>query len=1048
MYLILTVLWPFLVFVGLLHSKGLKQWDCQEGNGQSTCNALVPFLIFNNGNDIFSIDIDGTHLRKVVAKTGSSVLLDFDSKEQRLYWLDRKRGFIERIYLNGTKRERLRAVGKGSAGFAVDWIHNLIFWSNLQRGTIKWMNMIRKKSRILLRGLFNPTFIVVDPVEGCLFWCSEDPQGVTTIQKANLSGNNVTSVIEMAGEIKSLTLDLTDKKIYWITFKRETGDLNIWSCTYNGESTTTVKYLGHSSRQSIFGLSLFSDHVYYSEWKSGSIRRIEKHTGKDTVTIILQPFPSVLEIGHIKVVPALQYSSTSDTSDSFVSRSCSLANNACSAVCVKVAGRQQCKCAEGFALSADGKHCEDTNECAMWNHGCTLGCENIPGSYYCTCPRGYILLSDSKTCHYYNPCMNPSDCSHGCIETSGGPTCYCPEGSVLADDGKTCTGCSSPDNGGCSQICVTLRPGLWECDCYPGYKLQPDKKRCLALGPRPYLIYSNLRDIRRMNFDGTQHRSLFDSQMGRVFALDYDPVDNRIYFAHTALKWIESANIDGSYREKIISETLEMPEGLCIDAINRKMYWTDRGKSSIERSDLNGKNRENIIQENRSYQPRGIAVHPMAKKLFWTDIGTSPRIESSNLEGSERVVLFSTDLVWPSGITVEFLSSRLYWCDTKRSVIESSHLDGSGRRTISQNEVGHPFAIAVFEDHIWITDWLQPSITRMDKKNTKNVVHLRGNMQRPTSVVVVHPLTKPAILDDISQAREKKVVRNETAKSDSFFRGPLSTSMYATGEKGDRWSGDTLVTEIVVADEGGCTESHCDINAHCVPSEDGPRCQCVEGFTGNGQSCQDIDECILHVASCDLNHTDCINTEGGYICKCRAGFLGNGDQCLDIDEHRLGNQSCGGNYQCINTEGNSTCTCANALTGTELSPTESSVSASTSMVSTNNTSRNKNHRECPASHDGYCLNGGECFHLVEIEDYGCRCVVGYIGERCQEWWEPYSRQMKIRSVTISVSLIVLLLVLGLASFAIYYYSHQMNHRKRPYKPEDATDATRSPISNE
>ncbi|KAM8939429.1 pro-epidermal growth factor [Pelodytes ibericus] len=1046
MYLILTLFGPLFFYVGLLHTEGLQQWDYREvyhhsGDGHLTCNALVPFVLFNNGNDIYSIDTDGTNLRKIVTNAGSSVLLDFDNQEQRLYWLDRNRGFLQRIYLNGTKREKMRAIGKGMMGFAVDGMHKLIFWSNLQKGTIEKAEIAGRKSQILLRGLFHPIFIAVDPVEGLLFWSAEG--SLNTIQKANLDGNNVTSVAETKGEIKTLTLDIMAKKIYWLMYKRETGQLSICSSSYSGDLATVVKYFTHSSRQSVFGLSLFSDHIYYSEWKSGSIRRVSKYSGRDIATIILKP--SLLEIGNIHIVAPVKLLSSNSSASS---DSCTFANNNCLKICERTTSSQQCKCMEGFTLTADENHCEDINECALWNHGCTLGCENTPGSYYCTCPKGYVLLPDNKACHDEIPCpLDQSNCSHGCIQTSGGPLCYCPEGSMIGEDGKTCTGCSSPDNGGCSQICVTSGPGKWDCDCFPGYKLQLDKKRCLASGPRPFLIFANLHDIRRMNFDGTEYESLLHSQMGRVFALDYDPVENRIYFAHTALKRIESANIDGSDCRRVISEDLDLPEGLTVDAINRKIYWIDRGKSCIEKSDLNGQNREKIIQEN-IHQPRGICVHPLAKKLFWTDIGIQPRIESSNLDGSERMVLIRTDLLWPSGITVDFLTDKLYWCDAKRSMIESSNLDGSERRTLSQKEVGHPFDITVFEDYIWVTDWFQPSVVRIHKRNKTNVVHLRGSLQRPSSIVVVHPMGKPAISDDISQVRNANLVCNETAKHDSFLRGLLPTKIYESEKSEDSWTREGLVAEVVVTDKSDCMEIHCDINAHCVPLEDRPQCQCLEGFTGNGQSCKDIDECMLGIASCEPHWSECINTEGGYICKCRDGFLGNGLLCIDIDECRVGTHGCGENYQCMNTEGNYTCT--NALTGTELNSTESSPTASTLTGSINNSSGKK--QECPMSHDGFCLNGGVCVHLPNVEDYSCNCLAGYVGERCQfddlEWWEPRAMQRRIRNVTIAISLTVLLLVLSLGSFAIYYCRHQRFQKESPRIPETTPDAMTGPISSE
>ncbi|NP_001106478.1 pro-epidermal growth factor precursor [Xenopus tropicalis] len=1033
MFFLLTALWPLVFDVLLLHTQGNKQWHCTGNplpldNERYACNTPVPFLIFSHGNDIFTINSDGTNLRKVVPSAGSTLQIDFIQQENRLYWLDQNRGFLQRMYLNGSKHERLRAVGKGSIGFAIDWKHNVIFWANQQKGTIELTSRNEKRSRVLLRGLFNPKFVAIDPLEGLLFWSSN--KSWTIIQKATLDGSNVTSIIELSGALKGLTLDTDDKKIFWILSKIDREDSVIGSCSYNGDSVMIVKNLRLSTKYHVLGVSLLYNHIYYSERKSGSIKVINKFTGKDIVSVNLKP--SIMEIRNIKVVYPVRSYSIPNSSSNQGAKSCSISNKHCTKTCEIDAENQKCHCMNGFVLSSNGRYCEDINECALWNHGCTLGCENIPGSYFCTCPEGYVLLPDNKTCHDKTPCLTEHiECSHGCVQTTKGPLCTCPEGSVLSEDGKSCTGCTSPDNGGCSHICIMSGPGTWECDCFPGYNLQLDRKQCLASGPRPYLMFANVHDIRRINFDGTNYESVLDSQIGRVFALDYDPVEDRMYFAHTALKCIESANMDGSDRKKMISGDLSTLEGLTVDAINRKLYWTDRGKSCIERSDLNGKYRKILIQEN-NIQPRGICVHPLAKKLFWTHVGANPRIESSDLEGSEREVIISKDLIWPSGITVDHLTDVIYWCDAKKSVIESANLDGSNRQSFSQNDVGHPFAISVFEDHLWVSDWVQPSLIRIEKRNTQNWVRLRGNMQRPSSVVIVHPLAKPVIADDIPLPRKEKDSNNQTAHSESFFPGPLSTSNAEMGTREAPSSRNGLLAEIMVSDDSGCIDIHCDINAHCVSSEDGPKCQCLEGFTGNGRLCHDIDECSLHIAACNPHQTECIDTEGGYICKCKYGYIGNGLQCTDIDECSRGTHTCGENAVCTNTEGNYTCTCTNGFPGSAADCTGKTII-----------------RECPLAYDGYCLNGGVCIHFPELKDYGCRCVAGYVGERCQfddlKSWEKHVTQMKIHNVTIAVSLLLLLLILGLGSFAIYYYRHQMTHRKNHFKQETAPGTTEKPI---
>lgn len=131
--------------------------------------------------------------------------------------------------------------------------------------------------------------------------------------------------------------------------------------------------------------------------------------------------------------------------------------------------------------------------------------------------------------------------------------------------------------------------------------------------------------------------------------------------------------------------------------------------------------------------------------LFWTDWeAAAPRIERASLAGRRRRALLRVG-EWPNGLALDLPARRVYWVDARADSVHAADYDGGDARVVLRRHpaLAHPFAVAVFESHVYWTDWRTNSVVRANKWNGTGVAVVQRTLTQPFDVKIVHPSRQP-----------------------------------------------------------------------------------------------------------------------------------------------------------------------------------------------------------------------------------------------------------------------------------------------------------------
>ncbi|XP_070804168.1 low-density lipoprotein receptor-related protein 6 isoform X4 [Pituophis catenifer annectens] len=268
---------------------------------------------------------------------------------------------------------------------------------------------------------------------------------------------------------------------------------------------------------------------------------------------------------------------------------------------------------------------------------------------------------------------------------------------------------------------------------------------CALARASPLLLYANRRDLRLVDAaDVTENATIVVGGLEDAAALDFVFIHGLIYWSDVSEEAIKCTkfNQSGSVQNIVISGLLS-PDGLACDWLGEKLYWTDSETNRIEVSNLDGSLRKVLFWQELD-QPRAIALDPVRGFMYWTDWGEMPKIERAGMDGSSRSVIINADIYWPNGLTLDYEEQKLYWADAKLNFIHRSNLDGTHRQAVIKGSLPHPFALTLFGDTLYWTDWTTRSILACNKYTGQNLREIHSNIFSPMDIHVFSQQRQPS----------------------------------------------------------------------------------------------------------------------------------------------------------------------------------------------------------------------------------------------------------------------------------------------------------------
>ncbi|TMS22544.1 Low-density lipoprotein receptor-related protein 2 [Larimichthys crocea] len=315
---------------------------------KANVSAGLPQLIFTNGGEVMMADIHWAICQNSGASPGQRFTLP--------------------TTMGDNIKEILTAAVRNVQNLAVDWVNFKLY---VLEAMVERIDMCDfdggNRVTLVAENLQTPHGLALDSTVGYMFFTDKGLSNEQMkLERAFMDGSNRLELVKnRLGTPTGITLDIVTQRVYWSDSHFDT----VETVTYTGLDRKIVLN-GATQSPHPFGISVFENHVFFTDWTKMGVVRTNRFNGSNPVLL----YRTAKRPGHVTVShPVLQ---------PVVMNPCGRHNGGCQHICV-LSHRSdndglgfRCKCRHGYDLQADRRTCFKVKDFLLM--ATSLGVRGIP----------------------------------------------------------------------------------------------------------------------------------------------------------------------------------------------------------------------------------------------------------------------------------------------------------------------------------------------------------------------------------------------------------------------------------------------------------------------------------------------------------------------------------------------------------------------------------------------------------------------------------------------------------------------------------------------